>query len=201
MKVRALMIADPITIRENASVEEAIHLMKSSRIRHLPVVSMDNSLIGFLTLADMKEGLLPSMVSDVSFKDLIIRDPVTVGPDDDIEKAARRIYRHKISGLPVVEGNRLVGILTETDILRTFIDMMGILTSSSRLEVVIRDDPNAFKKAMQIIQTNGGDIINVSLTVQETGSRIYYFRLFPCNTQNISHALESEGFSVPDALD
>ncbi len=201
MKVRSLMMADPITIRENASVEEAIALMKSSRIRHLPVVSEDNILRGFLTLADLKEGLLPSMLSDVSLKDLIIRDPITVGPDDDIEKAARRIYRHKISGLPVVEENRLVGILTESDILRTFIDMMGILTSSSRLEVVIRDDPSAFKKAMQIIQANGGDIINVSLTVQEIGSRIYYFRLFPCNTQKIREALEAEGFSVPNALD
>ncbi|MEZ4528962.1 MAG: CBS and ACT domain-containing protein [Desulfobacterales bacterium] len=201
MKVRSLMMADPITIQENASVEEAIALMKSSRIRHLPVVSGDNSLRGFLTLADLKEGLLPSMLSDVSLKDLIIRDPITVAPDDDIEKAARRIYRHKISGLPVVEGNRLVGILTESDILRTFIDMMGILTSSSRLEVVIRDDPSAFKKALQIIQASGGDIINVSLTVQETGSRIYYFRLFPCNTQNICEALEAEGFSVPNAQD
>ncbi len=201
MKVRSLMISDPITIRENTSVEEAIKMMKSSRIRHLPVVSADNTLRGFLTLADLKEGLLPSMVSDVSLKDLIIRDPVTVAPDDDIEKAARRIYRHKISGLPVVEGNRLVGILTETDILRTFIDMMGILTSSSRLEVVIRDDHEAFKKAVQIIQTCGGDIINVSMTAQESSSRIYYFRLFPCNTQNIRDALEAEGFSVPSADD
>ena len=201
MKVRSLMIPDPITIRENASVAEAIALMKSSRIRHLPVVSADNTLRGFLTLADLKQGLLPSLVSDVSLKDLIIRNPITVAPDDDIEKAARLIYNYKISGLPVVEGSRLAGILTETDILRTFIDMMGILTSSSRLEVVIRDNPDEFKKAVQIIQTCGGDIINVSMTAQESTTRIYYFRLFPCNTQSIRESLESEGFSVTDALD
>ncbi len=201
MKVTSLMISDPITIRENASVEEAISLMKSTRIRHLPVIKDEDTLIGFLTLADLKEGLLPSMVSGVSLKDIIVRDPITVSPDDDIEKAARLIYRHKISGLPVVEGKKLLGILTETDILRTFIDMMGILTSTSRLEVLINDNPEAFKQVVHIIQQQGGDIINVSMTAQESRSRIFYFRLLPCNTGEIRKALQEEGFSVLSSLD
>ncbi|MEE4355944.1 MAG: CBS and ACT domain-containing protein [Desulfococcaceae bacterium] len=201
MKVTSLMISDPITIRENASVEEAISLMKSTRIRHLPVIKDEDTLIGFLTLADLKEGLLPSMVSGVSLKDIIVRDPITVSPDDDIEKAARLIYRHKISGLPVVEGKKLLGILTETDILRTFIDMMGILTSTSRLEVLINDNPEAFKQVVHIIQQQGGDIINVSMTAQESRSRIFYFRLLPCNTGEIRKVLQEEGFSVLSSLD
>ena len=124
------MVSDPITITENASIQEAIELMKINSIRHLPVVSKDNQLKGFITLADLKQGLIPSMLGDVSLGDLIIKNPIVVGPDDDIEDAAQLIYKHKIGGMPVVENHKLVGIITATDILRTFMDMMGFLTGS-----------------------------------------------------------------------
>lgn len=201
MKVSSLMMSEPITITKNASIRQAIGLMKSNSIRHLPVISGVNTLEGLITFSDLKEGLLPSMLSDVSLQDLIIKDPICVSPEDDIEIAARHIYKHKISGLPVVTGNSLIGIITETDILRTFIDMMGILASDSRLEVVIDDTPEAFKKAVQIIQQNGGDIINVSMTAQEASQRAYYFRLFPCKTAPIKTALEAGSFNVINVLD
>lgn len=202
MKVKSLMISDPITITKNASIEEAIRMMKDNSIRHLPVVSESNELEGFVTLADLKLGLIPSLLGDVSLKDLIIEEPVTVSPDDSVETAAKLIYMHKISGMPVVKHKKLLGIITETDMLRTFIDMMGILTESSRIEVVLGDEPaEAFKKALQIIQDHGGDIINVGLSSQELSKRIYYFRLFPCETETIKHALETAGFEVSDAID
>ncbi|MBW1749028.1 MAG: CBS domain-containing protein, partial [Deltaproteobacteria bacterium] len=62
MKINSLMIPDPITITENASIREAIELMKINSIRHLPVVAKGDKLKGFLTLADLKQGLLPSML-------------------------------------------------------------------------------------------------------------------------------------------
>lgn len=201
MKVSSMMNPRPITITEDSSIEDAIRLMKSNAIRHLPVVSENDTLQGFVTLADLKEGLLPSMVSGVSMKDLIIKNPLSVSQDDDIETVAILIYKHKISGLPVVNGNRLVGIITENDILRTFIDMMGLLTTSSRIEAVIDDDPAAIKKVIHIIHNNGGDIINVSMTAHEASQRIYYFRLFPCKTDIIKKALESENIAVLNALD
>lgn len=151
MKINDLMIPDPITITERASINEAIEVMKANSIRHLPVVSKGNILKGFVTLADLKQGLIPSMVAGLSLSDLIIKDPITVGPDDDIEIAAQLIYKHKIGGMPVIEKGSVVGIITESDILRAFIDMMGILTASSRIDVVIGREPGAFKKALQII--------------------------------------------------
>ena len=190
------MIPDPITITENASIAEAIELMKVNAIRHLPVVSKGNKLKGFVTLADLKQGLIPSMVADVSLADLMIRDPIVVDPDDDIEMAARIIYRHKIGGMPVVKNNKLVGIITETDILRAFINMMGLLTTSSRIDLVIADKPGLFKQVLQIISDNGGDIINVGMPAQQTGKRVYYFRLSTGNTDIIKKALEKEGFEV-----
>ena len=201
MKINALMIPDPITITEKASVSDAIELMKVNSIRHLPVVSQKKMLKGFLTLADLKQGLIPSMVGDLTLTDLMIKKPITVNPDNDIEIAAQLIYKHKIGGIPVVKKNKLVGIITESDILRAFIDMMGILTASSRIDVVVKDEPGLFKKALQIINDNGGDIINVWITAQQASKRIYYFRLSACKTDIIKKALEDSGFEVPEAMD
>ncbi len=102
MKINSLMIPDPITITENASIQEAIELMKVNSIRHLPVVAEGGKLKGFITLADLKQGLIPSMLGDLSLIDLIIKNPIVVRPDDDIEIAAQLIYKHKIGGMPVV---------------------------------------------------------------------------------------------------
>ncbi|MCP4369430.1 MAG: CBS domain-containing protein [Deltaproteobacteria bacterium] len=201
MKINDLMVHNPITITEKASVGDAIELMKVNSIRHLPVVSHNKVLKGFLTLADLKQGLIPSMLGDLTLTDLIIKKPISVDPDNDIEIAAQLIYKHKIGGMPVVKKNKLVGIITETDILRAFIDMMGILTTSSRIDVVIKDEPGLFKKALQIINDNGGDIINAGITAQQASKRIYYFRLSACKTNIIKKALEDSGFEVTDAMD
>ena len=201
MKIQALMISAPITITAHASINEAIELMKNNSIRHLPVVSEDQSLIGFLTLSDLKQGLIPSMLGDLNLRDLMIRNPITVEPEDDIELAAELIYKHKIGGMPVVKDKKLVGIITATDILRAFIDMMGILSSSSRIDVLIGDRPGSFKKALQIIHDSGADIINVGRTAQQTGQQIYFFRLAACKTAGIKKALEKRGYEVLAALD
>jgi len=201
MKIHSLMIPNPITITSQASISEAIELMKINSIRHLPVVAKNNMLQGFITLADLKQGLIPSMLGDLNLRDLMIKDPVTVSPDDDIEFAAQLIYNHKIGGMPVVKDGRLAGIITATDILRTFIDMMGILSSTSRIDVVIDDRPNSFKNALQIINETGADIINVGRTAQQTGRQIYFFRLGACKTGAIKKTLEKEGYEVLEAMD
>jgi acetoin utilization protein AcuB len=201
MKIQALMVSDPITISAHASISDAIELMKVNSIRHLPVVAEDNLLEGFLTLADLKQGLIPSMLGDLNLRDLMITEPITVRSEDDVEIAAQLIYKHKIGGMPVVDNGRLVGIITATDILRTFIDMMGILTSTSRIDVVVGDRPGGLKEALQIINDEGADIINVGMTAGQTGQRGYYFRLAACKTAKIKKALEKKGYEVPAALD
>ena len=201
MKIHSLMIPEPITITANASISEAIELMKVNSIRHLPVVSQGMKLEGFLTLVDLKQGLIPSMLGDLTLQDLMIKDPITVGSDDDIEFAAQLIYKNKIGGMPVVKGDQLVGIITATDILRTFIDMMGILSSTSRIDVVVDNQSGGLKKALQIINDKGGDIINVGMTAQQTGKRIYYFRLAACKTAGIKKALIKQGYEVLAAMD
>jgi len=201
MKIRDLMIPNPIAVTATASISDAIELMKAYHIRHLPVVSKGRKLQGLVTLADLKQGLIPSMLGDVDLKDLMITDPITVAPEDDIETAAQIIYKHKIGGLPVTKNGRLVGIITETDMLRAFIDMMGILSSTSRLDVAAGNKPESLKKMLQIISDNGGDVINVIMTLEKARKRVYHFRLAACKTAIIKKALTQEGFNVLAAID
>lgn len=196
MKISALMIPDPITITGNPAISDAIELMKSHAIRHLPVVSKNNFLTGLVTLADLKRGIIPSMVGDLTLQDLIIKDPIVVAPEDDVEIAAQLIYQHKISGMPVVSKRKLVGIITETDILRAFIDMMGILKASSRIDVEVDDKPGVFNGLMRVITQNGGDIISTGMTTPKPHQRVYYFRLAACETGAIEEALVEAGYKV-----
>ena len=202
MKIRALMIPTPITVTTRTSIQEAIELMKVNSIRHLPVIDNKKRLQGLLTLADLKQALLPSMIGDLTLADMMIKNPITISPNDDIEIAAQLIYKHKISGLPVTtKGRKLVGIITESDILRAFIDLMGILSSSARIDITTNDDSAGLNKAIQIIHDLGGDIINVGMTARRTSKRTYYFRLAPCNTTSIKNALENGGFAVQAVMD
>ena len=201
MRIKDLMIPDPITVSVTSTISDALECMKVNSIRHLPVVSGGNTLKGFVTLADLKQSLIPSMVGDLKLYDIMIKNPITVTPTDDIEWAAQLIYKKKISGLPVVKDQILVGIITETDILRAFINMMGILSSSSRIDAVVGSQPGAFKKAVQIINDSGGDIINVGMTAQEDSKKTYYFRLSSCDTKPIKSALEKAGITVQAAMD
>jgi len=190
------MIKDPITISDRTSIHEAIALMKDNSIRHLPVVDRSKTLIGWVTLADLKQGLLPSMITGVSLADLMIKNPITIHPDADIETAARIIYQRKIGGLPVVEDNKLVGIITVTDILGAFINIMGILTNSPRLDVNVGSKPGGFEKVSRIINDHGGDIISVGFAAHRTDKKIYYFRLKHCPIEPIIKALQDHKYEV-----
>lgn len=190
------MIVNPVTVTENTSIQDAIELMKEKGFRHLPVVSKEMKLKGFITLSDLKQGLIPAMVGDLTLPDLMITDPITVAPDDDLETAARLIYEHKISGMPVVVNDKLVGIITESDILRAFIDMMGILTGGSRLDVAVGDQPEAFNQVVEIIRKQGGEIVNIGMTAQQSSRRVYTFRLSTQKTTAIEKSLVKAGFQV-----
>jgi len=196
MKIKSLMITSPVTVTENASIQKAIELMKEKGFRHLPIVSRGMKLKGLVTLSDLKQGLIPAMVGDLTLSDLMISDPITCAPDDDLETAARLIYEHKISGMPVVKNDKLVGIITESDILRAFIDMMGILTGGSRLDVAVGDEPEAFNQVVETIRSQGGEIVNIGMTAQQSSRRVYTFRLSTLKTTTIEKALVKAGFQV-----
>ncbi len=202
MNVSELMVMDPVTIPVTANIEDAIGVMKSCAIRHLPVVDDGRKLMGLVTLAGLREGLLPSMLGDVTLSDIMVNNPVSLHPEDDVERAARRIYQYKVSGMPVVDReNRLVGILTETDILRAFIDMMGFLHTDVRVDAVLDDDPDAFHQAFRIIRDGGGILTNITMSPAKDGKRPVCFRLEHRDTAAIRQSLEAAGIDVIRAAD
>jgi len=197
MRVRSLMIKDPVTISDRTSVQEAIHLMQTNSIRHLPVVDRSKKLLGWVTLADMKQGLLPAMVTGLSVVDLMIKDPITIDPETDVEEAARIIYEKKIGGMPVVDDdNKVVGIMTVADLLNAFINIMGILTNGVRLDVNVGEEPDGFEKVSRIIHDQGGEVISVGIAAHRTDKKIYYFRLKRCPVEPIIKALKDHGYEV-----
>ncbi len=87
-----------------------------------------------MTEGDVRGARFPAMLEDISVKDLMVNDPITIGPDGLLEDAARLVYRNKIGCLPVVDDNSaLLGIVTVADMLAALIELMGFLSSSSRV--------------------------------------------------------------------
>jgi acetoin utilization protein AcuB len=171
--------------------------MQDHAIRHLPVVDRSKKLLGWVTLEDMKQGLLPAMVTGLSVADLMIKDPITVHTDDDIEVVARVIYEKKIGGMPVVDDkNKVVGVMTVTDLLHAFINIMGILTNGTRLDVNVGEEPDGFENVSRIIHNNGGKVISVGIASHITDKNIHYFRLKQCPAEPIIKALEDDGYEV-----
>ena len=98
MKIKSLMVSKPITVTIRKTIPQALELMKLNAIRHLPVVDSKKNLKGLLTLADLKQALIPSMLAEFTLSDMMIKNPITISPDSDVEIAAQLIYKHKIGG-------------------------------------------------------------------------------------------------------
>ena len=133
--VKEWMTPDPITITSDTTLDEAYELIIKNPIRRLPVVD-DDQLKGIVTWGDVREARpsdatsvsifeIHHMLSRTSVSKIMTFDPYTVSPDDSIGKAAHLMHKHRITCLPVVEDDTLVGIITTSDILRVVIKVCG----------------------------------------------------------------------------
>ena len=196
MQVRKRMVRKLVTISPNTNILKAMEVMRNNSIRHLPVVDGDD-FVGFVTEGDLRQASLLSMVDKVSIEDVMIKNPVTISPAASLEEAAKLISIHKIGGLPVVQGKKLVGIITIVDILRAFIQLMGILKSSSRIDLVLGENPHAFEEVSGVFRDHWAQIISVGMSNhEERKRRIYYFRLEKCPVQPIVASLKEKGYRV-----
>ena len=128
MKVRELMTTDVTTVGRNDELTIADDVMKMKRLRHLPVVE-EGRLVGILTQRDLFHAALSTALNfgekaqkgflkTVVVKEVMTDEVLTIDPGADVKEAARRMIEHKIGCLPVVENGKLVGIVSETDLLR-----------------------------------------------------------------------------------
>jgi len=121
MQILNLMTADPVTVSSRDTLAMAKSIMDTGRFRRTPVVD-NGKLVGILTERDIREhtGYLESTRVDAAMRTALI----TVGPGATVEDAARLMLQHKIGGLPIVDEGRLVGIVTTSDLLKAFLNVV-----------------------------------------------------------------------------
>jgi len=200
VKVKNWMAKDVISISPQASIAEAIELMHRHSIRHLPVIK-DNSMQGLVTESNLRQYFFPSMVHKLSISDVMIVNPITVDPNASIDSAAQLIYRYKIGGLPVLEKKRLIGILTITDILAAFIELLGLLQDSSRLDIIPPEKGWTLDDLLRLIRKAGGKVISLGIDAHKSKKKIYYVRLEKGDLSPIVKALENKGYKVVSILE
>lgn len=199
MRVGQIMHKNPITITPDKHVGQALKLMQKYNIRHLPVVK-DGEMVGWITARLLREVLLASMLEVITVGDVMIEAPITVSPDTGVEEAARLMYEHKIGGMPVMEGDKLVGVITTMDLLAAFLSMLGLLRSSSRLDLLLDKDPRVLDDVTRLIKQAGGEIINIALGPTKGAKRSYLVRLTKCNLVPIIDRLKQHGYEVVDFI-
>ena len=195
LAVREVMATHPITVRPHETARHAYQLMRDNRFRHLPVVE-DGRLVGILSDRDLRPVLLSPGLARARVRELMSEDLTTVGPDASIEEAASLLVVKKIGCLPVVAQGQLVGIVTETDLLAVLVELLGLLTQSTRLDVGVAGGPDAYERIVEIIRVHEGRILSVGAVPGSEGKTVFSVRLEPCDTRPIVEALRTAGFEV-----
>lgn len=169
------MVRNLITIGKEEGIREALTIMKKHSIRHLPVVD-DGLFIGLVTSGDLKQAILASMLERLKVGDIMIQNPYTITKETSLEHAAKIIFEKNIGCLPVVEESRIIGIITVKDILKAFIEIMGVLKSGSRLDVILKGIHGSFDEVVSIIEQYGGYIISAGTSVS-SDDNAHHFRI------------------------
>lgn len=210
MFVSNWMKENPITVTPDTLVLDAKKIMKEHGIRRLPVLD-GKKLVGIVTLNNLREAQ-PSAATSLSIHELnyllakmtvaeiMTKEVITCPPDITLEKAALLGTKHKIGALPVVDEGRLVGIITESDIYRAFLTMLGADKVPST-RITLEDFPKDQDEIVKVIKIL--DELNLTLCslavvddVPVYGRRQLVFRLTQVNTDQLKDKLEAAGFKV-----
>lgn len=158
-----------ITVRPDLPIVDALNLMKHEHIRRMPVVK-DGKLVGIVANEDLLNAS-PSpvtslsvwemnyLLSKVTIKDVMTKDVLTVTEDTPIEEAARIMADNKIGGLPVLRGVNLVGIITETDLFKIFLELLGAREAGVRVTALMHNKPGELARLSQAVASAGGDFV------------------------------------------
>jgi acetoin utilization protein AcuB len=150
------------TVSPKTTLADAMSVCRTHDIRHLPVLEGDR-LVGLVTDRDLRSAMPPIWADDQNeLKEALhtrtvdevmdkVPDIITTSPDLPVEEAGRLLYENRIGCLPVMEGDRLVGIITESDLLRAFVELFGTNQPSSRLEVRMSNRPGELARVVRVI--------------------------------------------------
>ncbi len=201
---------NPVTIRPDASFFEARALIHEKGVRHLPVVDKNNHLVGIVTDRDIREAA-PSDATLLSVQELnyllgklkvsAFMTPkeklITITPDTLIEEAVQLMHDHKIGCLPVMEGEKLYGIFTETDALSHLVDIFGFKQKGTRLSLALEDKPGTMLGILEVLKKHNINIISiVTPSFMVEGKRIAAIRMRTEDYENVVKDLEKAGYDV-----
>jgi acetoin utilization protein AcuB len=179
MFVSDWMTKKVFTVTQADSISSAIMLLKEKNIKHLPVVNEDNGLTGILSDRDIKD-YTPSKVSTFDIhelnyilfttkvKEIMIKKVITTPPNMPIEEAAMIMFDKNIGCLPVVDGKKLVGIISDKDLFRVLVDITGIRQGGERFYVVLKDKLGVTGEVLDVIRKHGFTLDSVLTTYEGT---------------------------------
>jgi len=201
---------NPITISPEASFYEARNLIHEKGVRHVPVVDKNNMLVGIVTDRDIREAA-PSDATLLSVQELNYllgklkvgsfmtpKDKlITINPDTIIEEAVQLMHDNKIGCLPVLEGDKLYGIFTETDALDHLVDIFGLKQKGTRLTLALEDKPGTMLGILEIFKKHNVNIISiVTPSFMVEGKRIAAIRIRTEEYKDLVADVEKAGFDV-----
>ena len=203
MLVKNWMSKEVITVDADDTMQNAIYTLQEQNIKMLPVMD-DVKLVGIITDRDLKKASpsdattldmheLLFLISKIKVRDLMKEPVFTARPDDTVEEAAALLLEKKISGLPVIdEQNRLVGIITRSDIFRVLLSLSGLGKKGIQFAIRIKDMPGIIKEVRELIHEHGGrtaSILSSSDNAPE-GYLNFYFRIYQIDRKKLPSLLD-----------
>lgn len=177
-----------ISIAPNMPVHDALDMFKRERIRRAPVVK-EGKLVGIVSDKDLLNAS-PSpatslsiwemnyLLSKVTVSEVMTKNVMTVSEDTPIEEAARIMADNKIGGLPVMRDGHVVGIITETDLFKIFLEFMGAREKGVRITALLDDKPGQLAKITKAISGAGGNFIAFGqFTGEDPSNRLVTFKV------------------------
>lgn len=204
MLVEEIMKKDVFTLRSDQTVQDVLDLFEEKRIRHAPIVD-DGKVVGIVTDRDLKDAM-PSMFT-VSPKgepykkkvsEIMTKNPMIAHPLDFVEEIALLFYEQKIGCLPVVSQNEIVGFLTETDLLYTYIELTGAHQPGSQIEIKVPNRSGALYEVSKVFYEHKVNVLSVLVYPdrEDNSNKILAFRIKTMNPISIIEDLRKEGFDV-----
>lgn len=172
MLVSEPMTPNPVTVSPDTPVTEALRLMREKKVRRFPVLDAGGKLVGIVSDKDLLHAApspattlavweIPELLSKIRVEHVMTRNVITVQESTPLEEAARIMADNKVGGLPVMHGDKLVGIITETDLFKSLLELLGGRRSGVRVTVAVNDAKGVFAKVTTAIAAAGGDIVGV----------------------------------------
>ena len=190
MLVRYHMSSRVVSVEPKVSLDAARRLLEGNGVRQLPVVH-DGLLVGIISDRDLRAAAADA----ATVEDVMTRDPITIEPSRSVDEAARILRRAKVNALPVVDGDRLEGILSTADVLDAFVLLSGVAEPTYRLVIEAPGGIDADKRLRQILLQHHSELLWMRRSSGRQRSQVHV-RLRTDHIDDIATSIEAAGFDL-----